>query len=90
MLSDSFLFQFLLKRSISKWQYTGALCIVASIIVAKLDDVLTTSTNSIPSVAIVLAVVASCNSVAAALYTESLFKVIPSYTPHTEITLSYI
>jgi len=68
------LYKFILKRNISKWQYIGALCIVASIIVAKLDDVLTKSSNSIPSVAILLAAVASCISVAAALFTESLFK----------------
>jgi len=67
-------YKFILKRPISKLQYMGALCIVASIIVAKLDDLLTSSINSVPSVAIVLAVVASCNSVAAALFTESLFK----------------
>ena len=70
------LFQFILKRNISKGQYIGALCIVASIIVANLDDVLTTSSNSIPSVAILLAAVASCISVAAALFTESFFKVV--------------
>ena len=83
------IFQFILKRNISKLQYIGAICIVLSIIVAKLDDVLTTSTNSIPSVAIVLAVVASCNSVAAALFTESLFKVIFSSIP-TEWQHCYI
>merc|ERR1712179_342937 len=67
-------YKFILKRNISPLQYIGAICIVLSIIVAKLDDGLTTSTNTLPSVAIVLAVVASCNSVAAALFTESLFK----------------
>ena len=51
-------------------------CIVASIIVAKLDDVLSGSNNTIPILAVVLAIIASCNSVGAALYTESLFKVI--------------
>ena len=56
---------------------------VASIIVAKLDSVLSEGGNTIPLMAVVLAMVASCNSVGAAVYTESLFKVMPSSTSKT-------
>lgn len=38
------------------------------------DDANTPSVNAVPLLAIVLAVIASCNSVGAALYTEHLFK----------------
>jgi len=68
------LYKFILKRDISLFQYIGALCMVASIIVAKLDSVLSEGGNTIPLMAVVLAMVASCNSVGAAVYTESLFK----------------
>ena len=47
---------------------------VTSIIVAKLDSVLSEGGNTIPLMAVVLAMVASCNSVGAAVYTESLFR----------------
>jgi len=69
------LYKFILKREVSTLQFVGALLIVASIVVAKLGDVLSKDiTNSIPLIAIVLAAVAACNSVGAAVYTESLFK----------------
>eukprot|EP00092_Neocalanus_flemingeri_P017436 GFUD01018861.1.p1 GENE.GFUD01018861.1~~GFUD01018861.1.p1 ORF type:complete len:378 (-),score=110.75 GFUD01018861.1:36-1169(-) len=68
------IYKFVLKRDISVFQYIGALCIVASIIVAKLGDLMFAGGNTIPLLAIVLAMVASCNSVGAAVYTESLFK----------------
>ena len=69
------LYKFILKREVSALQFVGALMIVASIVVAKLGDVLSTDmTNVIPLSAIVLAAVAACNSVGAAVYTESLFK----------------
>ena len=69
------LYKFILKREVSALQFVGALMIVASIVVAKLGDVLSTDmTNVIPFSAIVLAAVAACNSVGAAVYTESLFK----------------
>jgi len=69
------LYKFILKREVSTLQFVGALLIVASIVVAKLGDVLSEDiTNSIPLIAIVLAAVAACNSVGAAVYTESLFK----------------
>ena len=71
----SIFLQYVLNRNISITQYVGALCIVASIIIAKLDDVVTESGNPIPILAILLAMVVCCNSVGAAVYTESLFKV---------------
>ena len=40
-----------------------------------MDDILDNSSNSVPLLAVVLAMVASCNSVGASLYTEYLFKV---------------
>merc|ERR1712156_1076805 len=53
----------------------AALLIVASIVVAKVGDVLSSDlTNSIPITAIILAAVGACNSVGVAVYTESLFK----------------
>ena len=67
--------KFILNRNISAIQYVGSLCIVASIIIAKLDDVLTESGNPIPSLAFLLAMIGCCNSVVAAVYTETLFKV---------------
>jgi len=67
-------YRFYLKQNISKLQFAGVLCIVSSIIVAKVDDVLITSMNSVPLIVIVMAAVASCNSVLAAVYTEFLFK----------------
>ena len=67
--------QFILKRNISFLQFMGALLIVLSILVAKTGDLLSgATTNVIPLLAIVLAVIASSNSVGAAVYTESLFK----------------
>ena len=69
------LYKFILKREVSALQFLGALFIVASIVVAKVGDVLSSDlTNSIPLTAIILAGVAACNSVGAAVYTESLFK----------------
>merc|ERR1711936_504026 len=69
------LYKFILKRDISLLQFSGALIIVTSIIVAKLGDVLSAdSSNHIPMMAIIFAVVSSFNSVGAAVYTESLFK----------------
>ena len=69
------LYKFILKREVSALQFVGALLIVASIVVAKVGDVLSSDlTNSIPLTAIILAAVAACNSVGAAVYTESLFK----------------
>ena len=69
------LYKFILKREVSALQFLGALFIVASIVVAKVGDVLSSDlTNSIPLTAIILAAVAACNSVGAAVYTESLFK----------------
>merc|ERR1711934_598812 len=69
------LYKFILKREVSALQFLGALLIVASIVVAKVGDVLSSDlTNSIPLTAIILAAVAACNSVGAAVYTESLFK----------------
>merc|ERR1712223_1261992 len=69
------LYKFILKREVSALQFVGALLIVASIVVAKVGDVLSSDlTNSIPITAIILAAVGACNSVGAAVYTESLFK----------------
>ena len=65
----------ILNGSITWLQYVGALCIVASIIVAKIEDLALGSNETIPITAVVLAIVASCNSVGAALYMEYLFKV---------------
>jgi drug/metabolite transporter (DMT)-like permease len=69
------MYKFVLKRDISLLQFTGALIIVASIVVAKLGDILSVDGgNHIPMMAIIFAVVSSFNSVGAAVYTESLFK----------------
>jgi len=69
------LYKFILKRDISLVQFFGALAIVASIVVAKLGDVMSvTGGNNIPTMAIIFAIVSSFNSVGAAVYTESLFK----------------
>ncbi len=57
--------QFWLKRPLTGWQFVGAFFIVASIILAKLPDLLGTATagvNSVPLLAIILALVASSNS----------------------------
>merc|ERR1712080_607541 len=52
------LYKFILKREVSLFQFLGAVLIVASIVVAKLGDVLSTDmTNAIPLLAIVLAAV---------------------------------
>ena len=69
------MYKFVLKRDISLLQFTGALLIVVSIVVAKLGDILSVDGgNHIPMMAIIFAVVSSFNSVGAAVYTESLFK----------------
>jgi len=69
------LYKFILKREITKMQFVGTLCIVFSIVVAKLGDIIGTNVGpTIPPIAFVLATIASCNSVGAAVYTESLFK----------------
>jgi len=69
------LYKFFLKREITKLQFVGTLCIVLSIVVAKLGDIVGTSVGPrIPPIAFVLAIIASCNSVAAGVYTETLFK----------------
>ena len=57
-------------------QFAGALLIVASIVVAKLGDLLSSEGgNVIPLMAIVYAVVSSLNSVGVSVYQEQLFKV---------------
>ena len=69
------MYKFVLKRDISLLQFVGALLIVASIVVAKLGDIMSADGgNNIPMMAIIFAVVSSFNSVGAAVYTESLFK----------------
>jgi drug/metabolite transporter (DMT)-like permease len=69
------LYKFFLKRDISLLQFGGALLIVASIVVAKLGDIMSVDGgNHIPMMAIIFAIVSSFNSVGAAVYTESLFK----------------
>lgn len=69
------LYKFVLKQPITPLQFLGALLIVLSIVVAKIGDVFgTTTTPAIPPAAFLLAVIASCNSVGAAVYTERLFK----------------
>jgi len=69
------LYKFVLKREVTTMQFVGAICIVMSIVVAKLGDVLGKSTGEgIPLLAFLLAGIASINSVGAAVYTESLFK----------------
>ena len=70
------MYKFVLKRDISLLQFAGALTIVASIVVAKLGDIMSVDGgNHIPMMAIIFAIVSSFNSVGAAVYTESLFKV---------------
>jgi len=69
------LYKFIMKRDISFTQFSGALMIVVSIVVAKLGDLLSVGeVNQIPMMAIIFAVITSFNSVGAAVYTESLFK----------------
>ena len=68
-------YKLVLGRSVSPLQCCGAACIVLSLAAAKLDSLLTTTTNSLPATAVALALIVSSNSVAAAVYTESLFKV---------------
>ena len=69
------MYKFVLKRDISLLQFAGALLIVASIVVAKLGDIMSVDGgNHIPMMAIIFAMVSSFNSVGAAVYTESLFK----------------
>jgi len=68
-------YKFFLKRDITPLQFSGALIIVASIVVTKLGDLMSVDGgNHIPMMAIIFAVVSSFNSVGAAVYTESLFK----------------
>ena len=55
--------QFFLKRPLSILQFVGAIFIVASIVIAKLPDLLGSSAvNVLPVTAILLAMVASANS----------------------------
>ena len=68
-------YKLFLSRPVSPLQCCGAGCIVLSLAAAKLDSLLTTTTNSLPATAVALALLASCISVTAAVYTESLFKV---------------
>ncbi|XP_059091463.1 uncharacterized protein LOC131886999 isoform X2 [Tigriopus californicus] len=70
------IYKFFLKRPLTSWQFIGALLIVMSIVIAKIPDILGKSlvVNSVPLLAIGLAMIASTNSVCAAVYTESLFK----------------
>ena len=69
------MYKFVLKRDISLLQFVGALLIVASIVVAKLGDIMAVDGgNNIPMMAIIFAIVSSFNSVGAGVYTESLFK----------------
>ena len=64
------------RRDVTSLQFAGALLIVASIVVAKLGDLLSTEGgNVIPLMAIVYAVVSSLNSVGVSVYQEQLFKV---------------
>ena len=64
------------RRDVTSLQFAGALLIVASIVVAKLGDLLSSEAgNVIPLMAIVYAVVSSLNSVGVSVYQEQLFKV---------------
>lgn len=68
-------YKFFLKREVTWLQFVGAVLIVLSIVVAKAGDIFSTDqSNSVPFLAIVLAIIASCNSVGTAVYTETLFK----------------
>ena len=70
-------YKFLLKREVTPLQFTGAVMIVMSIVLAKLGDVVgADGGNVIPVLAIVYSVIASINSVGVSIYQELLFKVI--------------
>jgi len=69
------IYKILLKREVTKTQFLGSFLIVFSIFLTKLDDVLSSDEgNNIPFAAIVLAAIASLNSVGASVYQETLFK----------------
>eukprot|EP00095_Tigriopus_kingsejongensis_P002519 maker-scaffold185_size275389-snap-gene-1.34 protein:Tk02519 transcript:maker-scaffold185_size275389-snap-gene-1.34-mRNA-1 annotation:"ZK370.7" len=65
--------RFILKREVKQSQFMGVGCIIFSILVMKVPDLLA-NTNELPTKALALAIVASTISVAAAVYTEVLFK----------------
>ena len=69
------LYKFVLKRNVTGLQFVGVLMIVASIVLAKLGDGLSgTAAPTIPLTAVLLACLSANISVAASVYTESLFK----------------
>lgn len=68
-------YKFILKREVTLLQFVGAVVIVASIVSAKVGDLISTDeVNAVPTLAIILAMITSVNSVVAAVYMESLFK----------------
>eukprot|EP00096_Caligus_rogercresseyi_P006532 TRINITY_DN2302_c0_g1_i1.p1 TRINITY_DN2302_c0_g1~~TRINITY_DN2302_c0_g1_i1.p1 ORF type:complete len:338 (-),score=29.17 TRINITY_DN2302_c0_g1_i1:196-1209(-) len=73
-LVTAFIYRVFLKREINYLQYLGIACIVSSLVIAKIPDVMYYSVNKVPFTAISLALVASCLSALAAIYTELLFK----------------
>nr|ACO15724.1 ZK370.7 [Caligus clemensi] len=73
-LVTAFIYRAFLKRQLTHWQYVGIGCIVSSLMIAKIPDVLFYSVNKVPLIAIVLALIASCISAMASIYTELLFK----------------
>ena len=69
-------YKFLLKREVTPLQFTGAVMIVMSIVLAKLGDVVgADGGNVIPALAILYSVISSINSVGVSIYQELLFKV---------------
>ncbi|XP_059081888.1 uncharacterized protein LOC131879550 isoform X2 [Tigriopus californicus] len=68
-----FSYKFLLNRPVQRLQFVGVLCIIISIILMKMPDILG-HTNQLPPMVILLSLAASIISVLAALYTETLFK----------------
>ena len=65
MVITFLLFQFLLKRPLTSWQFVGAFFIVTSITIAKLPDIVgggSQQINAVPLSAILLAFVAATNS----------------------------
>jgi len=68
-------YKFLLKREVTPLQFTGAVMIVMSIVLAKLGDVVgADGGNVIPALAILYSVISSINSVGVSIYQELLFK----------------
>ena len=61
-MKKKFLFQFILSRNTTRWQFGGAALMVLSILLAKAGDLDSESQTTIPPAAIFIAAFASVNS----------------------------